>query len=243
MARRCVFCDEERKINKEHVIARKFLADVPPPAPGQSSRLLHQDATRGSSWESDEFNFMVRAPCVECNQGWMNDLDDEVRLIIRPMIAGEQVTLSTDDQHVIARWATKISLVCEFTHRAERVMRPQDFHDFYDRREPTELTGVWLAAYAQAAPLVHLLTRPVRIQPPGARLDHGKAHLVTFRIGHAVFQVVVPWIPMPFPRGADNERFVIQVWPERVEPVHWPPEFILRDEAELTDFSGAFTSG
>lgn len=240
---RCAFCDQNRTLNKEHVIARKFKNDAPPPGPGQLPRLLAVDQLRGNQWESDDFDIQVRAPCPDCNAGWMNDLDDLARPIIRPMLRGEQVDLAPDDQHVIARWATKIGLVADFTHRATRVMRPRDFHTFYETREPTALTGVWLAAYAESRhPVLRLFARSVSIRPQGARLDLPKAHLVTFRIGHAVFQVVIPWIPMPFRRGADNERFVVQIWPETSDDIRWPPERILRDDEELTEFSEAFIS-
>lgn len=231
------------KITREHVIGRKFEDDFPPPPPGHRKPFVLHDVHRGRVRHADDFDLVVRGPCVDCNSGWMDQLDEAVRPVIKPMIWGKSTVVSVADQELISRWAVKVSMVADFTHRSQRVMRPRDLESFWESQSPTAHTGVWLAKHLECDPFVNLLARRMRYRPQGARLtDLLQAHLVTLRLCHLVVQVAVPWVRVPFPRGTDNERFVVRIWPAK-EARSWPPAMTLRDQAELKDFSTAFHHG
>src|SRR5579871_990204 len=142
----CAWCGRtDSRISEEHVIARSFKKDCPPPGPAQSPTLVLRDAVRGKEGIRANFDITSRFACRDCNSGWMNALDQEVRPIVRPMILGEPTRLSVADQHVLSRWAVKVAMAADFTHPDELLIRSEELHRFYAEREPTPESRVWLA--------------------------------------------------------------------------------------------------
>lgn len=237
MGKPCPFCLSQRKpLNLEHVIARKFAKDLPPPNSRQERRFVHTDIARQTRRVHDELDIKVRCQCPDCNAGWMDTMDHEARPILKPMIWGQATALSAGDRRLLARWASKLALVADYTHRsAERLVLPETIHTFYATREPPDNARICLAAYGSRDPLLDLIAAPVRI---GSDDDQSHGHLVVVRLCHVVLKTVIPWIPLPPTGLLGDDRLDVPIWPPRRRGASsWPPKLILRDRQELLAYA------
>lgn len=48
----------------------------------------------------------VRCVCQKCNNGWMSELENEIKPVLAPMINGYRTLLTPDEQMTLARWAS-----------------------------------------------------------------------------------------------------------------------------------------
>lgn len=63
------------------------------------------------------FDIQVREVCRPCNQGWMNDREQEVRPFLEPMLKGEAITITVDQMAELARWCAQKFVVMEYAAR------------------------------------------------------------------------------------------------------------------------------
>ena len=54
-------------------------------------------------------DLQVKAPCADCNKGWMNDLDIAMETLGRQMVRGKPVLLTKGKQELLASWSVKPS--------------------------------------------------------------------------------------------------------------------------------------
>lgn len=105
--RKCVFC-EERAESKEHVIP----AWVHQCFEGET---LHHYTIRDNkterNWSSKRPDFQARIVCIQCNTGWMHDLEETTRPILQPMIFGHGTQLRPSHQRILSLWIAKTALV------------------------------------------------------------------------------------------------------------------------------------
>lgn len=53
----------------------------------------------------------VKVVCSDCNNGWMNDLENEAEPVLTPLMRGESVDFNLAERAVLARWAGKTALI------------------------------------------------------------------------------------------------------------------------------------
>lgn len=116
--RKCIFCEgalTDTKRAKEHVWPLWLLRDLqmeehfvegthfylPPDQPPISQRV--------QSYSS----FVFGKVCAQCNNGWMSDLENLARPIVRRLIWPQEkiISLSSDECELLARWAFKTAIV------------------------------------------------------------------------------------------------------------------------------------
>lgn len=83
-----------------------------------------------------------------CNEGWICDLDGEVRSLIEPIMLGGPRILSPGEQQVIATWAAMKSMVLEYVWNSEQVIvLPQAARTFvFSQRRPPGNMQIRIAA-------------------------------------------------------------------------------------------------
>jgi hypothetical protein len=230
VARTCIFCGG-LPLTREHVIAdwisRALVAGY---GAGHRSlvgqtRLGRFGAERPLRWDqSDSFDQRVRKFCARCNHGWMSTLEADVRPLLESMFWGKQAELSSADQTMLARWATKTALVAQSIEPPPDA-RPVIQADWLKNGEGSPpRTWVGLAMYSGRRHGMSLHVQAYRaagsIGPPGAagefviiRLE--RLVIVTFLWdGPLDAQVQTP------PRF---EHALIQVWPASPLIRVWPP--------------------
>ena len=172
----------------------------------------------------------------------MSELETEARPILSPLIAGEARELDTAEQATLAAWGTKTAMMLDFI-QAKPLVRSKEHAEFFASKRPPRNAHVWLAGYGPIDFLARAEAVTLRFRPPGSRVaDLIKEFLVTYRIGHLVFQVTAPKIAFEFHRPAGHDGLVRAIWPP-TGPVTMPPERLLQDEGELMAFSRPFEAG
>lgn len=153
MTRSCVFCgSEERPLTREHVfpawIGREFFSD------GTGTSVLINADGQTRSFPAQPFTQTLKIACNQCNNGWMSRLEVKVRPLLVEMMVGHTVRLRPPQQHILASWAVKTSLVLDHLHPSARVVPDSEYRELYQNKEPNPQHFVWLG---------------VRSVPPGPR--------------------------------------------------------------------------
>jgi hypothetical protein len=85
---------------------------------------------------NDQFDNQVRDICASCNNGWMMNLDEEVRPFVIPLALGERDHMTAVEATAFRSWATKLALVRTLQDRNQAQQARSDrFHDFYEKRK------------------------------------------------------------------------------------------------------------
>jgi hypothetical protein len=196
------------------------------------------------SWEADDAEFVVRAVCASCNNGWMNDLDHDVRSIIVPLIRNDVEPIGEHERTLLAAWATKIALLLEHTRSLSDLTRrrsltpPSAYREVYDLRLPPAFARVWMLRVNPPVNGVWWRSSPV----PVARFDAYAARsigapngsLTTFAVGMLGFQYLYAPITETYQdlverRTERGEKFMRLLWPA-AKPLDWPPDAALRQD-------------
>lgn len=117
------------------------------------------------------FDVIVRDICTTCNNGWMSQLEEQVKPILTPMLRDQPRTLTAPEQHLLATWATKTALTMQGANiGGERFTPAADYHWFHDRRVPLPNAHIWLCYGGQGNwPLPPPSGIPPVQIPPGRR--------------------------------------------------------------------------
>lgn len=231
-ARKCLFCGEPG-VTKTHVFAKSFtdLFEEEGHEP-----LVRHDRTDPESGETrvvkraKKFAFKPMAACQDCNGGWMRELEEALRPVLKGFAENRPMVLSPREQQRLALWAVVVALLqlelepTELQFADSVAMGPL----IYATREPPPGTQVWAGANTHgemgsfgAHSLV--ATGGASSQPWGAALSfgHGNVHIVH--------------------HGMTDRRLVLQdrahgllsqIWPTSAG-IRWPPETVV-DERDLS---------
>jgi len=116
-----IFCGEFH-VTKEHVIPRwigRALDGISTHRVAVSMDINLRDPTLSTSTpprtlQGHIYTRKVRAVCLSCNQGWLSHLEQQVRPLLLPLIADQQVMLTVDELRTLACWVAKTAMVNQF---------------------------------------------------------------------------------------------------------------------------------
>src|SRR4051812_863516 len=109
----CIFCGG-RPLTNEHVLAKWLAGPL-----GVQGNVRHvyseppDDAPPTREWRAGGLDIKVKAVCGPCNEGWMNDLEGQVRPFLGPMIEGRAKNLSPTDCQALTSWLLKTVLMLQ----------------------------------------------------------------------------------------------------------------------------------
>jgi hypothetical protein len=246
----CIFCEQDRKRSREDVFP-KWLHPLFPLL-GEAEYLRHL-VTPSSDDEhrrpaSGVFDVIVRDICTVCNNGWMSQLEQQVKPILTPMLLDQPRNLTASEQHTLATWATKTALTMQGAKiGGDRFTPAADYHWFHDHRAPLPNAHIWLCRYGGQDnwPLsVHQWGLTMR--PPGAPVpqpsDPVNGYSIVYAIGPVVF-----WLWGHSLTGGPYIE-AAQTMPtsssgQRSAATYWPPSSTLQAEAELQVLSQRTPTG
>lgn len=249
----CIFCGRsDRKISSEHAWPNWIRVLF---APGPSTITSGPVNGAPRKWIArDDMGVKVNAICKPCNEGWMNDLEVAVRpLLSAPIRHGTAVSLSAEQQGVVAGWAYKTAMVFEFAGHT-----PVPFYTADDRRAlmesgraPRRNVFINLAAYTGGVLCTahhHMVGYDLMEQPGDAVMANVVARCTTITAGRFAVQVFgirlpdeVHQLEMPI-RGEGWQRRVVGIWPNPYPAINWPPPEIL-DDPGLVRFANRWNVG
>jgi hypothetical protein len=146
MARRCVFCDKERKMTSEHAWPDWVIERW---GPGDYTHVFSNEEGLERDYRASTLEVRVKRVCEVCNHGWMSDLENGTKRLLVWLMEARSLYLSPEDQAQVALWATKTAMMLGFTHPRRRKIPDTDYHYLYKHREPPPFTSVWLARYSR----------------------------------------------------------------------------------------------
>jgi hypothetical protein len=193
-------------------------------------------------WITTEFSNTARQVCqANCNGGWMNDLENEARPALEPMIQGRGLDLNEDGQAAVAAWGAKTALVFNLTVAAKPAP-VEHYREMERTHRPPRQSLVWLAGY-RGSHAAYTHPSVLEFDLASGRTIYGYA--TTLAIGHLVFQVVgYSGIEddLTIPKVATWAQATEQIWPLLGAIVSWPPPLVLDDaglEALAVDYERA----
>ena len=180
------------------------------------------------SWEDIPINYQVAVPCKICNEGWMEDIEDETRPILTPL-QHENAELGPLKKETLARWATLRVMMAQYLDPAERpkAIRPERYHRFYEARELPPKAQIWMArrngegAWPIDGSRKELFIGETR--PP-----YPNAYISAFAVGHVAF---VYWgheveDGAIVNLGEGMKPYLLPIWPD-INLASWPPPGLL----------------
>jgi hypothetical protein len=212
------------------------------PEPGRIANVAHTQKAEGvevRTWTADRLDLKVRRVCGICNHGWMSRLEKAARPVLLPLMAGKSKSLVPVEQEVVAVWAIKTALMCEFINPGPRGATDEHFRAFYDGLKPPPSAHVWLARFHVPERLDYshrVLQFP---SSPDGAVPSRLGYLSAFIINHLVLYVMdVASTSGAITRTtvtAEGQRRTLPIQPIEHLIVRWPPEFSV-DAQGVEDF-------
>jgi hypothetical protein len=231
--RACVFCGaEDRKISKEHLWS-KWMATYVEPAGGSRNRKSRVLSTKtgqvkdSESWPEAAFGQEVSGPCKLCNEGWMEQIEEDARPFLIPMLEDRETELRPEDQRAVAHWATLKLLVGHLGHPAEKQSIPAArFRQFFIDRSLPVGARVWLGRYDGSGtwPTHYRYLELFVSENGGTEPELSNGYLASFSVGHLAFFYWGHELPQgPLPDVSRVTAYLTSVWPA-TGTARWPPE-------------------
>lgn len=188
------------------------------------------------TWPTDKLaEIKIADVCKNCNEALGRTIEEPVKPIIAPLIAGKSVTLTTADQGALAAWLFKIATLFRYLGQPSREATRQELDDLFLRRVPSTGTVIYVASYTgkYRVKLVSYQVGLVRAQSTAEFMkllklrEWDKAELATLVVGHFAAQIALYPADTHFTYGATGS-LVRQIWPCH-GPVDWPPPMYVDD--------------
>jgi hypothetical protein len=252
---RCIFCGASSSLTKEHVFSRWTHKYMAPRKPGRAiSRVgtaykdrdeLHDARLRGQvrDWQ-------IKCVCggnhLTCNNGWMRDIEDQAKPILKKLIQGNQIDLNPREQRLIATWAVLKSMVSEYHHTSHvstywtqrRLMKNRKI-------PPAKDWTVWIGHFERTHWRPEWLSFPFFVPSKAVEARRGirvptyyNASCTTQVIGKLFIQVI--HFPVPFITAEYITRRIFPsthgtifgIWPDQLPVISWPQKALSDLEAD-----------
>lgn len=225
-----MFCGSRDNLTKEHVYPRWLYRAMG--VGGTVQIVRNTDGKDEVIRSARAFDVTVREVCRECNNGWLNDLEQAFRTAMLPALQGHTrppTSLGIGSQEVVATWAIKTWLLAErAAHqiRGGSVESPGTLLHLRREHAPPKTTQVWLGAVRVSDNTFTWLSS-LSVRDTAGR---SRGTVGAFTVGAVVFVIYGPMRPPDGVRG----RYVkiggdalVQVWPHEIDEARWPPPTIL----------------
>jgi hypothetical protein len=199
---RCIFCPGTR-MSKEHF----WSTWSKPMLPTGNEDAYHEEKlthTRKTILVSRELRTRpgsaaskkLRVVCEDCNNGWMNEVEDRARPILEPLIAGCPTVLNQKQQRILAEWIAMKIMVAEHNTPEEIVISRADKEAFKANRIIPDYVTIWIGrhnvsawctTFARHAASLSLIPKP----PPAVLAGRKNVETIAFGIGALFVYVLV----------------------------------------------------
>lgn len=183
-ARRCVFCGARRALTIEHAWPEWIVERW---GRGDYHHVHRTEAGAFREYSAPNLAVRVRRVCKVCNHGWMSDLENKSKRLLIWLMELRSLHLSTEDQNLVALWATKTAMMLGFTHPTRRSIADADYHHLYEHQQPPPFTHVWIARYGGSEPDPFYRHHGLQFDSPSGR--RGTGYGATMCLEHLVLRV------------------------------------------------------
>lgn len=202
MKRTCIFCGSDKELTREHVFPNWLSALF-------DKKLQGINEVRGDNlsrtWQSSLFQDKIKSVCKACNNGWMSDIESDVKSILTKLAFTYNAhTLTSEEQRKLALWAQKTTLVVSKATGGKFDIPHSFYEQLYQHKQP--LINI-LVTMGWRLPLTDLRTQPLASfeikQVSHAIVDKGSVAIAKKQVedggliwasslvlGNVVFQVI-----------------------------------------------------
>lgn len=243
----CIFCDDFVD-SKEHVWSKWMHYLLRTTKNGKYNRRTTTrtpdglTSTSGPLEKSGEvFNIQVRAVCKKCNNGWMSQLESQVRPFLESMIVGKVTIISPEQQLSLARWCAQKFIVMEHASNNAALTPKFDRIALKNQSKIPQYFRIYAGNHiskCKSATIRHSHTLSLSLDDPMPSLDGMDRNIQTISIimGRLFFHLNAARIN----NFSIEENFVIpriwnecRIWPNPNSKIIWPHRPFL-DESGLS---------
>ena len=172
--------------------------------------------------------------CEECNNHWMSELQNQVKDLLIPMMAGEAVELGPAAVATIRKWAAMTGITLEYAGGAPRHYPggvAVDFsrrHHLYAEGSAAPNTFVFLTKVAESdLKVIVNMGREIRLAHEDYWPDFYAELFVLESLGFFIIQGrIAPWREAVLREAGTYLVSLPAVIPDLTQSVRWPPETI-----------------
>ena len=213
----------------------------------QPSEAHFERGGRDRSWQVLQPELTVRCVCRSCNNGWMSQLESHAKPFLQPLLMGEDCSLDTSVQAIVALWCMKTAMVLEALDKPER--RAYTQHERERLRTGSAIpwrTSMWLAASVDQSFFLSGKNRHL-----GVASNPIPSVSITMAFAHAVLQVLTIRVPADVGpktivttgvRRGPWDQATVRIWPDQSVKVRWPPAVGLNGESGLDALAERFNT-
>ncbi len=194
--------------------------------------------------ERNPFTTVCGDVCQECNTGWMHELEESAKPVLRNLIQGDSRKLKFWRQTLGGTWAVKTAMVWDsVVPRAHTIPRTV-LHTLHRTQRLNLRQQVWIGRYVGAQPHHSFRQTAAHVVGPvtGGLDDPNEAHayIAALSVGQLAFVVYGHVLGVPHPLNLPEALTskLIDVWPPTQDVLVWPPaETLTDDDLELVVYS------
>jgi hypothetical protein len=242
----CVFCGNTKGISVEDILSkwmsRELKRRFPIPVRFQAQRSTPGEADR--PYQNELLVMKAKVVCQRpCNNGWMNDMENDVKPIITGMLWGYPRRLTQRQQGIIASWVTMKLMVSEYAYGEENPIyfTPAERAAMRTHRAIPAGTLIWstLLLDKGAALVTHRHLQFPVVGHPGRTVAGYAAAFVVGRL--ALLLLSHRFTPqfgsrVAFPIDREFGDATVQIEPCGPQRVKWPPKAFAFDETSVSQF-------
>lgn len=173
-----------------------------------------------AEWSAPAIDVQLKAPCEECNTGWMSRLENRAKRLIVPMLRGETVVLGWQEQVTLATWTINTLMMFQLFHPAQPGVPPEHYSELFKNhsRPPGDNTMVWLSRYDPRDAAGRYYAAPLRRD----KSSPTEGYIGVFNMGQAMF--VGASNSSSEPTVENPQPALLRIWPTaKGSKVMWPP--------------------
>lgn len=154
--RTCIFCGSNKELTREHVFP-DWLSSL------FDKKMKGTNEVRGDNlsrtWQSSLFQDKMKSVCKACNNGWMSDIESDVKpILIKLAFTYDAHSLTSGDQRKLALWAQKTTLVISKATGGMFDIPYSFYEQLYKQKRP--LASI-LVTMGWRLPLTNLRSQPL----------------------------------------------------------------------------------
>ena len=246
--RYCIFCGD-RASTKEDAwplwLMRLFPANLTGTMDAQRGRKVLQ------SWQSIGPKLTVKYICARCNNGWMSQLEQQVKPIVEAIFSQESVLINSRQQAILGAWAVKNAMVLEALRPAQPwFYLPSERISLKETLYPPAQTYAWIAKCVEYNGSYSIASNLAGIA--NELTSQVSGYVTTMGFGPLALQVLSMRLPESVPQNATVtasvqpgpwDQSTLCIWPSQQISQKWPPLFGLSGKIGMQALSERWMPG
>jgi hypothetical protein len=169
----------------------------------------------------------VKAVCMKCNNGWMNDIVQAAIPIVTSVVLKKNVSINRQDQKRLATWLALQALMADLLAKQPLKLPRKDLDYLYLHKEPPPELFIGIGSYL--GPMFVAFNHnslPIWAEDEnGNRVRQISIHVLSTIIG-GLYAINHRSDPFLYTSPADIYRpYIVQIWPTFHNVIAWPAPY------------------